>query len=102
MKKTFAALVQRSDAWDHSKEVQDQEGFALHAAFAAQLEAEGFIAMAGIMEPSDEILFIFFADSEQEVRDRMAQDPWQQDGHAKLTRVEQVTFRIGAPQPKGS
>ncbi|MBO9604232.1 MAG: hypothetical protein J7496_17170 [Novosphingobium sp.] len=100
MKKTFAAIVKRTEAWDHSKEAHEQEGFEHHAAFVARLDADNFIAMAGLMQPSEDVLFVFFADSEEEVRARMAEDPWQQDGHAKLVRVEEVTFRIGAPQPQ--
>ncbi|OJW72726.1 MAG: hypothetical protein BGO57_07490 [Sphingomonadales bacterium 63-6] len=100
MKKTFAAIVKRTEAWDHSREAHEQDGFADHAAFVGGLEADNFIAMAGLMEPSADVLFVFWADSEEEVRQRMAQDPWQQDGHAKLVRVEEVSFRIGAPQPK--
>ncbi|MBB5986914.1 hypothetical protein [Sphingobium lignivorans] len=98
MKKTFAAIVKRTEAWDPGREAHEQDGFEHHAAFVAGLEAEGFIAMAGLMEESSDVLFIFFADSVAEVRERMARDPWQQDGHAKLVRVEEVQFRIGAPQ----
>jgi hypothetical protein len=50
------------------------------------------------MVPSTEVLFIFLADSEQEVRERMSHDPWQQDGHARLIRVEEILIRIGAPK----
>ena len=97
-KKTFAAIVQRTGKWDRTKEAHEQEGFAGHAAFVGGLEKEGFIGMAGLMMPSEEVLFIFLADSEEEVRERMRQDPWQQDGHAKLTRVEEIFIRIGAPK----
>lgn len=100
MKKTFVALVQRTEAWDHSKEAHEQDGFADHAAYMGGLEAEGFIAMAGLLQDTSDVLFVFVAESEQEVRDRLAQDPWQQDGHAKLVRLEEVGFRIGAPQPR--
>jgi uncharacterized protein YciI len=97
-KRTFAAIVQRTALWDPSREAHEQDGFAGHAAFVGGLEREGFIALAGLMQPSTDVLFIFLADSEEEVRRRMAQDPWQQDGHAKLIRVEEIHIRIGAPQ----
>lgn len=97
-RKTFAAIVQRTEKWDRTKEAHEQEGFAGHAAFVGGLEKDGFIGMAGLMMPSEEVLFIFLADSEEEVRQRMSQDPWQQDGHAKLTRVEEIFIRIGAPK----
>ena len=97
MKKSFVALVERTALWDHSKEAYEQDGFADHAAYMGGLEQEGFIAMAGLMTPSDHILFVFVADSEEEVRARMAQDPWQQSGQAALIRLEEAQFRIGDP-----
>ena len=97
-KRTFAAIVQRTALWDPSREAHEQDGFAGHAAFVGGLERDGFIALAGLMQPSTDVLFIFLAESEEEVRMRMAQDPWQKDGHAKLIRVEEIHIRIGAPQ----
>jgi len=93
----FAAFVHRAEAWDHALPPQQQAGFPDHAKFVGELEASGFIAQAGLMQPSNDVLFVFRADSEQAVRERMAQDPWQRDGHARLGRVEEVQFRIGAP-----
>lgn len=95
--KFFAAFVHRADAWDHARAPQEQAGFPDHAAFVAGLESSGFIAMAGLMQPSNDVLFVFRAESEDAVRARLAQDPWQRDGHARLGRVEEVQFRIGAP-----
>ena len=93
----FAAFVHRAEAWDHSLPPQEQTGFSGHAQFVGELEASGFIAMAGLMQPSNDVLFIFRAESEAAVRRRMAADPWQRDRHARLGRVEEVQFRIGAP-----
>ncbi|HWL62589.1 MAG TPA: hypothetical protein VNQ32_07320 [Steroidobacteraceae bacterium] len=97
-KRTFAAFVQRTERWDTTRQPMDQEGFAGHAAFVAELEADGFVALAGLMAPSAEVLFIFLADSEEEVRTRMGRDPWQQDGRVRLARVEEIHIRIGAPK----
>jgi hypothetical protein len=101
LKKAFVGLVKRTEAWDHSKPAHEQDGFADHARFMGGLEAEGFIHMAGLLRDSSDILFVFVADSEEEVRRRLAQDPWQQDGHARLVRLEEAQFRIGAPPGTG-
>jgi hypothetical protein len=93
----FVAFVHRTDAWVPSLPPQEQPGFAGHAKFVAELEATGFVAMAGLMQPSNDVLFIFRAGSEAEVRQRMSQDPWQRDGHTRLGRVEEAHFRIGSP-----
>lgn len=97
-KRTFAAIVERTELWDPSRAAHEQDGFAAHATFVNGLEAAGFIAMAGLMVPSTDVLFIFLADSEAEVRERMSHDPWQKDGHARLIRVEEIHIRIGAPK----
>jgi hypothetical protein len=53
------------------------------------------------MQETSDVLFIFLADSEEEVRRRMADDPWQKDGHARLVRLEEIHIRIGAPNQPG-
>ena len=97
MKKTFFAIVKRTEAWDHARQAHEQDGFADHAAYMGKLESDGTIAMAGLLQETSDVVFVFLADSEDEVRTRLAEDPWQQDGHARLVRLEEVQFRIGAP-----
>jgi len=100
MKRYFAAIVQRTSLWDPSKPAHEQSGFQDHARFMGGLEADGFIVLAGLMQESSDVLFIFHAASEDEVRNRLSQDPWQQDGHARLARLEEIAIRTGAPQPR--
>lgn len=97
MKKTFVAVVQRAEGWLRDLPPQEQDGFAVHAAYMHGLEDEGFIAMAGLLQDTFDVLFVLLADSADEVRRRMAQDPWQADGHTRLIRLEEAQFRIGAP-----
>jgi hypothetical protein len=97
MKRFFAALVQRTSLWDPSRPPQEQDGFADHAKYMGGLEAEKFIVLAGLLTQSTDVLFIFHAESEQQVRDRMSQDPWQKDGHARLVRLEEIAFRNDPP-----
>lgn len=98
VKKAFMAIVERAEGWDQAKPPQDQDGFGAHAAYMHGLEDEGFIAMAGLLQDTFDVLFVLRADSAEEVRERMAQDPWQQDRHTRLARVEEAQFRIGAPE----
>ncbi len=100
MKRTFAAIVERTSRWDKSKEAQEQEGFAGHAQYMGGLEADGFIVLAGLMLTSTDVLFILQAESEDEVQTRLAQDPWRQDGTTRLVRLEEIAIRTGGPQPK--
>jgi uncharacterized protein YciI len=102
MKRTFAAIVERSSSWEAGKPPQEQSGFDLHAKYMGSLEAEGFIALAGLMPKSGDVLFIFQAESEEQVRERISQDPWQKDGHVRLVRVEEIAIRIAALPPMGT
>jgi hypothetical protein len=99
MKRTFAAIVQRTSKWDGSKPAQEQTGFDDHVKYMGGLEADGFIVFAGLMLSSNDVLFILQADSVEEVDTRLGQDPWRQDGHTRLTRLEEISFRPGSPQP---
>ena len=100
--RTFAAIVQRTDRWDASLPAEQQAGFAGHAGFVAELEATGFIGLAGLLHDTKEVLFIFHARDAEEVRRRMSLDPWQQAGHTRLIRVEEIHIRIGAPVPRNT
>lgn len=97
--KTFLGIVERTKRWDQATPAHEQSGFAAHAEFMHGLEAEGFIVFAGLLQDSSEVVFIFHAADAQQVRQRLSHDPWQQDGRARLVRVEEIHIRTGAPQP---
>ncbi len=96
MPKLYATFVRRTSKWDQSKPPQEQPGFPLHVEYMNGLKAENFIALAGLLMTSSEILFVFRADSEEQVRERMGADPWQQSGLARIERVEELAVSIGA------
>jgi hypothetical protein len=93
MKRTFAAVVERTSVWEPGKPPQEQAGFEAHAGYMGALEAEGFIALAGLMLASNDVLFIFRADDEEQVRARMLEDPWQREGRTRLARLEELGLR---------
>jgi uncharacterized protein YciI len=97
VKRTFAAIVQRTSKWDQSKPAQEQDGFEQHVKYMGALEAEGLIRLAGLMLSSTDVLFILEADSEDEAQTRLGQDPWRQDGHTRLVRLEEIGIRTWAP-----
>jgi uncharacterized protein YciI len=97
VKRTFAAIVQRTSRWDQSKPAEEQDGFEQHVKFMGNLESEGLIRLAGLMLSSTDVLFILEAGSEEEVQSRLGQDPWRQDGHTRLVRLEEIGIRTWAP-----
>jgi uncharacterized protein YciI len=92
--KLFAAIVHRTSKWDRSKPPEQQDGFADHVAYMGELETSGFIALAGLMSPSDDVLFVFRAESEEDVRARLASDPLQRSGSVTLERIEELALRV--------
>jgi uncharacterized protein YciI len=91
--KQFAAIVHRTSKWDHSKSPEQQPGFSDHVAHMGGLEKNGAIALAGLMLPSNDVLFVFNAESEAEVRALFASDPWQRSGVVKVERIEELALR---------
>jgi uncharacterized protein len=76
-------LVRRAKgpAWDHSRPRREQDGWDEHAAFMDRLVDEGFVILGGPVGEGDgeDALNVVKADSEEEVRGRLADDPWGED-----------------------
>jgi uncharacterized protein YciI len=71
-----------------------------HAAFMNALAAEGFVVLGGPLGPGEEILLIIDAASEDEVRSRLAADPWTGSGLLEITRVEPWTVLLDSRAKK--
>ena len=73
-------LVRRAkgSAWDHARLRREQDGWGEHAAFMDRLVAEGVVVLGGPVGEGDgeDALLVVAADSEGEVRSRLAADPW--------------------------
>jgi hypothetical protein len=95
MKQHFAVIVQRTSKWDNSTPPEQQPGFPDHLAYMGGLEKSGAIALAGLMTSTNDVLFVFLAESEDEVRDLLGKDPWQREGKVCIARIEQLALRIG-------
>jgi uncharacterized protein YciI len=59
-----------------------------HAAFIDQLVAEGFILMGGPLVDEGGAMLIVNADDENEVREKLKDDPWYTHGILKLETVK--------------
>ena len=76
-------LVERAKgpAWDHSRGRREQDGWDAHAAFMDALAEEGVVLLGGPIGEGDgeNALLIVDAESEAEIRARLAEDPWTDD-----------------------
>jgi uncharacterized protein YciI len=91
MKNTFIAISSTGPNRDASRGTREQPFWDEHAAFIDQLVEEGFILMGGPLIKENEMphgaLLIVIAGDENEVREKLKNDPWFEKGVLKLESV---------------
>jgi uncharacterized protein len=98
MKNTFIAISSAGPNRDQSKGTRDQPFWDEHAAFIDQLVAEGFIMMGGPLIDEGGSLLIVSAKDENEVREKLTNDPWFAKGILKLESVTRWQIFIDVRQ----
>jgi uncharacterized protein YciI len=88
MKNTFIAISSAGPNRDQSKGTREQPFWDEHAAFRDQLADERFILMGGPLADEGGALLIVNAEDEDEVRNRLKNDPWTEHGILKLESVK--------------
>ena len=87
----FVLTTVAGPAWDHSRDRRDQDGWDEHAAFMDGLVDEGLVFLGGPLDATRALLVVEAAD-EHDVRARLAEDPWQQDGTLTIASLEHWTI----------
>jgi uncharacterized protein YciI len=92
----FAVRVERGGPYDFSRGLREQEGFDEHARYMDALVEEGFIVLGGPLEGDGgrEVLHAICASSEGEVRARLAEDNWHQNGMLTVRSIEPWTILL--------
>jgi uncharacterized protein YciI len=79
--------------------IDAQASAADHAAFMNALADEGVLLFAGPLAGTERgrlrVLLIIHAGSEEEIRHRLADDPWTVSGHLEITSIESWTVFVG-------
>jgi len=85
----FAVTRERGPAWDPERPLREQDGWDQHAAFMDGLVEEGFIELGGPLgDGSHRFLLAIDADSEDQLRERLAEDPWTPAEVLRIASVE--------------
>jgi uncharacterized protein YciI len=96
MKRLFAVVLNRGAAYKTALPLESQQDWEAHRSFMNALEQEHFVVLGGPLEGTNDVLLIFHATDPEEIRTRLATDPW----HAKdLLRIAQIApwdLRIGS------
>ena len=73
----FLVVLHRSGpAWQASLPSEGQTGWPEHAAFMEALVDSGFVVMGGPLHDERRVVLVVEADSDNDVRDVLGQDPW--------------------------
>jgi hypothetical protein len=95
MKRLFFILRTRGPNWDREKELEEQPGWDAHAEFMNGLAKEGFIVLGGPLEGTPNVLLLAMAESEEEVRERLAADIWAAGDLLRVERVAPWSLKLG-------
>ena len=76
MTRFFVVYRERGGPWDWSRGLREQVLWDEHAAFMEALVADGFVVLGGPLYGDGTALLLVEADSEREVEERFAADPW--------------------------
>ncbi|MCL2418771.1 MAG: hypothetical protein FWD04_05730 [Conexibacteraceae bacterium] len=94
----FAVTLTRGGPWDWSRGLREQEGFEEHARIMDAFVADRFILLGGPLEGEGEgeraVLHVIEADSEEAVRERLAQDNWHANGMLTVTSIRRWTVLL--------
>ena len=88
MKTLFAVTLKKGSGWNENEPMRSQIHWNEHAALMDSWTTDGFILLGGpIGEGEDEVLLVFDAASEDEIRSAFAADPWV---ILQIRRIEQI------------
>src|SRR5262245_45322387 len=90
----FHVVLRRSGPqWDAAKPLEEQSGWAEHAAFMDGLVDDGFLVLGGPLYDEVRVVHAVEAGSEAEIRATLARDPWS-GSHLEVDAVEPWTIRL--------
>ena len=96
MKNTFIAICSIGPNRDPSKGTREQPFWDEHAAFIDRLVDEDFILLGGPLVDEGGAMLIVNAADENEVREKLKNDPWLEKGILKLEGVKRWQIFIDA------
>ena len=96
MKNTFVAISSAGPKRDLSRGTREQPFWDEHAEFIDRLVAEGSILMGGPLVDEGGSLLIFNAEDQDEVREKLKNDPWLERGILKQDSVKRWQIFIDA------
>jgi hypothetical protein len=88
----FAVRLVHGPNWDPGRAIRAQDGWQEHAAFMDALVDDGFIILGGPVGDGEQTLHAVEAAGEDEIRTRLARDPWASAGLLRVGPIERWAF----------
>jgi uncharacterized protein YciI len=85
---TFAVRLVHGPGWDSARPIRGQDAWDDHAAFMDALVEAGFIIVGGPLGDGEESLHLVAAADEEQIRVRLADDPWASAGLLQVGAIE--------------
>jgi uncharacterized protein YciI len=86
-------LLRSGPQWARRRPLEEQSDWDAHAAFMDGLVASGFLVLGGPLADEFRVVHAVEAESEEEVRATLAQDPWS-DTHLRIDTINPWTIRL--------
>src|SRR5437868_13545605 len=96
MGRIFAVTRSRGPQWNKLRSLEQQEDWLPHAKFMNALQGEGFVLLGGPLEGTADVLLIIRAKDADDVRARLAGDPWTSKGLLTIKEIIPWTLRLGS------
>src|SRR5512146_2969609 len=96
MKRLFAVLLNRGPAYQVGHALEAQRDWEPHRSFMNALERERFVVLGGPLEGTNDVLLIFHATDPDEIRTRLAGDPWHQQELLRIAQIAPWDVRLGS------
>ena len=90
----FIVRLRRGGPWEWSKDLRQQEGWDAHAEFMDKLVADRFILLGGPLEGEKDTFHVIRAESEDAIRNKLAEDPWSSNGMLTPISIERWTILL--------
>jgi hypothetical protein len=89
----FVVLRRTGPRWEPARALEQQDGWAEHAAFMDGLVDAGFLVLGGPLADEQRVVLAVEAASEDELRATLGRDPWS-GTHLVVDSVDRWTIRL--------
>ena len=90
----FIVVLRRTGPqWDASRPLEEQSDWPAHADFRDGLVDSGFVVLGGPLADEHRVVLVVEAESEDEIRDTLARDPWSET-HLRVDLIDGWTIRL--------